>query len=142
MDKELSIKFNEEVHRYRNALLFHAKQSEWDIFKSNAGSLFDYIESIEMSEFKRRFVRVMKILSVVLLFMVAVIWQITVYPELEKVKDVILLLSIAGCCFGVYFFFNFRIYLKSKVKLYEKRKQKFIREVENDFREMTVSIAA
>ena len=55
MNQELNQLFSEEVNRYKNALLFCAKQCEWETFKINAGRLFDYVESIEMSELERKF---------------------------------------------------------------------------------------
>jgi len=62
MKRELNERFNYEVDRYRKALLFYAKQCQWDTFKANAGRLFDYVESIEMSEIERRFFNISKII--------------------------------------------------------------------------------
>jgi len=48
MDHEFAHRINEEIERYRNALLHYAKQCEWESFKSKAGALFDYLEKIEL----------------------------------------------------------------------------------------------
>ncbi len=41
MNKELNRAFNEEITGYKNALLHYAKRCEWEMFKDNAGRLFD-----------------------------------------------------------------------------------------------------
>lgn len=48
MDREFANKINEEIERYKNALLHYAKQCERQSFKSKAGMLFDYLEAIEL----------------------------------------------------------------------------------------------
>ncbi|HTP03547.1 MAG TPA: hypothetical protein VMM54_00140, partial [Nitrospirota bacterium] len=65
MDLEFAHRINEEIERYRNALLHHAKQCEWESFKSKAGALFDYLEKIELSEIQRKFFRMFKIILIV-----------------------------------------------------------------------------
>jgi hypothetical protein len=141
MKRTLSDKFNHEVNKYKNSLLFCAKQSEWDTFKEHAGRLFDYVESIEVSEFERRFFRIFKTVLGFLLLAVIVILKMNpdMYPGLANIKDKMIVLAVAGCCFEVYFFYNFRMYMKGKTLYYKKRRQKFIYNIENDFKEMDVS---
>jgi hypothetical protein len=141
MDSELRKRFNEEINRYRNALLFYAKKCEWDTFKINAGKLFDYVESIEISEIEREFFRITKILLFVVFLMVILVYKMnpSVYPGLEKIKDIVTLIAIGSCGFEVYFFFSFRMYMQNKSIFYKKRKERFIRDIENDFRNMVLS---
>ena len=88
MDKELYRKFNEEIHRYRKALLFYANKCDWSRFKDNAGRLFDYCESIEALEIEKKFFRITKGIVAVLVFMVIFILKINpdVYPDLARVN--------------------------------------------------------
>ena len=55
MKSEREKQFNHDVETYRKALLYHARISDWEAFKANAGSMFDYVEAIEYSELERRF---------------------------------------------------------------------------------------
>lgn len=144
MRKEMNDKINEEVVRYKKALIFYAKQCEWDTFKVKAGKLFDYLEYIEMSEFERKFFNISKIIAAVLIFMVLLIIKINpgAYPGLVKVKELMILLAIGGCCFEVHFLFNFRMYKKGKTIYYKKRRERFIRDIERDFRDIIIPALA
>ncbi|NIQ14626.1 MAG: hypothetical protein GTO02_09565 [Candidatus Dadabacteria bacterium] len=137
MKKELIKAFNEEVHRYRNTLACCAEKSEWDVFKVNAGKLFDYIESIEMIEIESKFFRISKIILFVLLLMVVFIFRmnIDIYPEMARIKELAFLGAVAGSCFQLYFFLNFRMYMEHKMTFYKKRRERFIRNIERDFKE-------
>ncbi|MGE5750903.1 MAG: hypothetical protein ACM30F_02100, partial [Nitrospirota bacterium] len=73
MDQEFANRINEEVERYKNALLRDAKESEWQSFKSKAGKLFDYLEAIELSEIQRKFSRMFKVIFVVLVMIIVII---------------------------------------------------------------------
>lgn len=144
MDNELYKRFNEEVNRYKNSLLFYAKKCEWETFKVNAGRLFDYVESIETSVIEKKFIRITKMILAVLFFIVVLIFKMNpdMYPELARVKELMILMAIAGCCFEVYFFYNFRTYMRSKTVFYKKRRERFIRDIERDFKHMTFPMAA
>ena len=144
MKREIHNKFNEEVNRYRKALLFHAKKCDWGTFKLNAGRLFDYVEAIEMSEIERRFFAITKGVVAILFFMVLFIVKMNphLYPQLERLNELMTIAAVAVCCFEVYFFYNFRIYMTTKTALYNKRRETFIRDIEQDFREMALSAAA
>ena len=136
MKKSMHHKFNEEINRYKNSLLFYARKCDWDTFKVNAGRLFDYVESYEMSAIEQEFFRISKIIVLVLLLAVVLIFKLNpgIFPEAERLKEIMTLFAIAGCCFEVYFFFNFRKYMQGKTYYYKKRREKFIRNIERDFR--------
>ncbi|RJQ45950.1 MAG: hypothetical protein C4538_07480 [Nitrospiraceae bacterium] len=140
MTEELNRTFNDEVNRYRNALLFYAKKCDWDTFKVNAGRLFDYIEKIEMSEIERRFFKISKIIVSILAVITLFIFKIDpdIYPALARLKEIIVILAVSGCCFEVFFFLNFRMYMKQKISFYKKRRERFITDIERDFKEIVV----
>lgn len=140
MEKELNTKVNEEISRYKNTLLFYAKQCDWDTFQEKAGRLFDYAESIEMSEIKRRFLNISKIILAVLCFMLIALFKINpdVYPGLARIHELLLLTAVAICSFEVYFLYVFRMYIKGKSLYYDKRRKEFVINIESDFKNMTV----
>jgi hypothetical protein len=141
MKADLHQKFNDEVTRYKNSLLFYARKCDWETFKVNAGRLFDYVESIEMSEFERRFFNISKIIIIILCLAVAVIFKLNpeLFPEAERIKELLTLSAIAGCCFEIYFFFNFTKYIQGRTAYYKERREKFIRNIENDFRNISLT---
>jgi hypothetical protein len=144
MENELYNKFNEEINRYRNSLLFYAKKCDWDTFKDNAGRLFDYCESFEMSVIEKKVLRITKIILAVLFFMVILIVKMNpnTYPELTRINESMTLIAIATSCFEVFFLYNHRMYIKCKLSCYNKRRERFIMNIQRDFEEMTVSMAA
>lgn len=144
MENELYNKFNEEINRYRNSLLFYAKKCDWDTFKVNAGRLFDYCESFELSVLEKKFFRITKIVLTVLFFMVILIVKMNpnVYPELARVNELMTLAAVLTCFFEVFFMCNYRMYVKGKISCYKKRRERFIKSIQRDFEEMTVSMAA
>lgn len=138
MKKEIADRFNEEVERYRRALLHYARTRDWDTFKKKAGNLFDYVEWIESSELENRFFRIFKSILVVLVAVVIAIvnMDVTVNPDLQRLRNSIILLAIAGSCFELYFYLDFRMYMDVKTTYYRKRRDTFIRNIEKDFREI------
>ena len=144
MTEELNRTFNEEVNRYKNALLFYAKKCDWETFKVKAGKFFDYLESIEMSEIERRFFNISKIIIFILCIVVLFIFKLNPnsYPEIAGVRKLIILAALAGCSFQIYFFYNFRIYMRYKANFYKKRKEKFIRDIERDFKDIVAQTGA
>jgi len=143
MDHELADRINEEIGRYKNALLYYAKQCEWDSFKSKAGMLFDYLEAIELSEIKRKFFRILKIILFVLAICIVIILNISgeAYPALLRFKDSIVIMAIAGSCFELYFFLDFRIYVEHKMFWHKQRREEFMWNMEKDFKEIIVKPA-
>ncbi|RJR17707.1 MAG: hypothetical protein C4581_07440 [Nitrospiraceae bacterium] len=144
MENELYNKFNEEINRYRNSLLFYAKKCDWDTFKDKAGRLFDYVESFEMSVLEKKFFRITKIIIVALCFIVILILKMNpqIYPDLARVNELMTLAALAICGFEVFFLFNYRMYIKGKISCYKKRRERFILNLQRDFEVMTVSMAA
>jgi hypothetical protein len=144
MTEELNRTFNEEVNRYKNALLFYAKKCDWETFKVKAGKFFDYLESIEMSEIERKFFNISKIIIFILCIVVLFIFKLNqnVSPEIAGLRKLIILTALAGCSFEIYFFYNFRLYMRYKANFYKKRKEKFISDIERDFKDIVVQIGA
>lgn len=138
MNNELHKAFNETVHRYRNSLVYYARKCDWDTFKVIAGKLFDYVETIEAAELKRRFFKNFGLVMVVLFCMLVFVLSLdpNSSPGIERLKRVIFLAAIGGSGFEFFFFMNFRIYMKYKSELYKSRKERFIRDIEGDFRDM------
>jgi hypothetical protein len=140
MDQNLANRMNEEIERYKNALLHDAKQCEWQSFKSKAGALFDYLETIELSEIQRKFFRMFKLILVALVMIIVIILKMNgeAYPALLRFKDSLVITAIAGSCFELYFFVDFRLYVEHKVFWYKQRREQFIRNMEKDFKEIIV----
>ncbi len=136
MKKELAEQFNQEVDRYRNALLFCARKCDWESFKAKAGKLFDYVESIEYSELERRFFTVFNSILVILGLAVLALFGVDfeANPELQRLKQSFVAAAIAGSSFEIYFFIDFRMYINIKTSFYKKRRENFIRNMEQDFR--------
>lgn len=139
MDQEFANRINEEVERYKNALLRDAKESEWQSFKSKAGKLFDYLEAIELSEIQRKFSRMFKVIFVVLVMIIVIILKMNgeAYPALLRFKNSMVITAIAGSCFELYFFLDFRLYVE-RMSWYKQRREQFIRDIEEDFKEIIV----
>jgi hypothetical protein len=140
MKEELNKIFNAEVEQYRNSLLYYAKACEWDTFKEKAGRLFDYVESIEMSEIERKFFNISKVIVAVLAIVVVVILKLNMstLPEIAGIKKLIIIMALAGGSFEVYFFLNFKTYMKNKTNFYKKRKERFIIDIDGDFKNISV----
>lgn len=140
MNRSLNKTFDKEVNRYRNSLLFFAKKCDWEAFKSNAGNLFDYIESVEMQEIERKFFRIFKIILGVLFF--AVFFIISINPEtnaeMSRTREIMIIAALAGCCYELYFFISLRFYMKHKMNFHKKRRERFIFNIQGDFRDVIV----
>lgn len=141
MKKELADRFNDNVERYRLALLDNARKSDWDRFKVKAGNLFDYVEVVEVAEIERRFFRIFKSVLVVLIAVIAAIVNMdtAIHPDLEHVRYSITVLAVAGICFEFYTYMTFRSFMIAKSIYKQKRKERFIRGIEQDFREIAFS---
>ncbi len=142
MKKELAERFNENVERYRQALLEHARKCDWDRFKTKAGNLFDYVEIVEGSEIERRFLAIFKSVLVVLVAVIAAIVNMgtSVDPDLQQVRYSITVLAVAGTCFELYAYMTFRSVMIAKSIHRKTRKDRFIRGIEQDFREIAFSV--
>lgn len=141
MKKELADRFSDEVERHRRALLYCARKCDWEAFKAKAGSLFDYVERIEISEIENRFFRIFKSILVVLAAVAAAVMSmdVSIHPNLNQVRYSIIVLGIAGSCFEFYFFLGYKKFMEAKSTYYDERKDRFIKGMEKDFREMTMT---
>ncbi len=140
MKRELAEQFNREVETYRKALLFYARKCDWEEFKAKAGRLFDYVESVELSETERRFSMVFNSLLAVLGLAVLALFGVdfSAHTGLQGMKQVFILTSIAGSTFELYFYLDFRIYREARTSFYGRRRAKFIRGLEQDFQTYAV----
>jgi hypothetical protein len=136
MKKELAEQFSREVESYRKALLFCARESDWEEFKAKAGRLFDYVETIERVELEKRFFSVFSVILAALVLIIIALFSVNfeVSPELMRLKNTILFAAIAASSFELYFFINFRTYAGVRTSLYKERRENFIRNIEKDFR--------
>ena len=136
MKKELAEQFNEEVDSYRNALLYYARKYDWETFKDKAGRLFDYVESIEFKELDRRFFTTFSaILAVLILAVIALVSvDFQVHQELLRLKSGFILSALVGSSFKLCFFIDYRLYVEVKTVNYKKRRDNFIKNIEQDFK--------
>src|SRR5512147_145093 len=128
MERSLEKAFNEEVNKYRTILLSCAKKSEWNTFKMNAGKLFDYVESIEMSVLEKKFYSVSSVIMGLLVIVVVAVWKINpaIHYEIQRVRELMIMAGIGGCSYQFYFFLNFRMYMGGKMTYYKYRRERFI----------------
>jgi len=140
MNRTLHRTFNKEVSQYKNSLLFYAKLCDWETFKSRAGSLFDYIECIEIKEIERKFFKIFKV--ILSLLFITVFFIIIVNPEsnpeMSRIRQIMIIAALAGCCYDLYLFISFRYFMKHKENFYLKRRERFIVEIKSDFRDVIV----
>ncbi len=138
MRKEIGRVFNEEVERYRKALTFAAKTCEWETFKVRAGRLFDYVESVEISEIERKFFRVFMIILLVVILITIVILNADsiLSPHIAKYREKLTIIGLCIGCYELYFILDFKLFMKAKLSCYRQRREHFIRDLEKDFREM------
>ncbi len=136
MKKELAEQFSREVEGYRKALLFCARESNWEEFKAKAGKLFDYVETIERVELERKFFSVFSVILAALVVTVIALFSVNfeVSPESMRLKNTVLFTAIAASGFELYFFINYRTYAGVRTSLYKERRQSFIKNIEKDFR--------
>jgi len=132
--------FNQDVENYRRALLYHARISDWETFKAKAGRMFDYVESIEYSELERRFFKNFNAVLVVLIAIAISLFQVDfeITPELLRIKNLVVFAGILASTFELYFYINYRTYVKVRSTYYAERREKFIRDIEQDFRSYVV----
>jgi len=136
MKRGLEQQFNQDVENYRKALLYHARTSDWETFKAKAGRMFDYVEAIEYSELERRFFKNFNGILAVLIVIAVALFNVdfAVTPELVRLKNAMVLAGLGASSFELYFYLNYRTYIKVKTFHYAERREKFIRNLEKDFR--------
>jgi len=143
MKKKRAEQFSREVESYRRALLFCARESDWEEFKAKAGRLFDYVETIERVELEKRFYLVFSIILAALVLAVIALFSVNfeVSPESMRLKNTVLFTAIAASTFELYFFINYRTYAGVRTSLYKERRENFIKNIEKDFRSFALQTA-
>ncbi len=141
MKKERAKQFSQEVEHYRRALLWCARVRDWDALKTKAGTLFDYVESVERVELERRFYAVFYIVLGALALAVIALCSVNfgVSPALIGLKNSVMLVALMMSGFELYFFYNYRKYAGVRMAVYQKRRENFIRSIEQDFRGFSTS---
>jgi hypothetical protein len=140
MKRQLAERFDQEVENHRKALLYYARKCDWETFEAKAGRLFDYVESIEFMELERRFFTVFNlILGFLILIIIGLLTvDFEVHRELFKFKNSFIMTGLAVSSFELYFFIDYRLYVGVKTRYYKKRRENFIRNIEQDFRGFAV----
>ncbi len=141
MKYEQAQRFNQEVEAYRRALLWSARTSNWEAFKSKAAKLFDYVESVEHIELEKRFFSifyaVLGLLVLVVIALAGVNFEIS--PDLIKLKNTVIVAALATSGFELYFFLNYQWYLSARISIYQERRERFVRAIESDFRGFAIT---
>ncbi len=139
MSRSLHKSINKEVEQYRRALVHFAKAREWETFEKKAGILFDYLETIELMILERKFYSVFITILAVLVGIIAILKADgRFFPMITRYKEYVVLLAAFATCYELYFYLNYRLYVGVKMSRYKKRKEQFIRNIENDFKEYTM----
>ncbi len=136
MEKRLNETFSQEVEKYRRILLSCAAKREWNSFKLNAGKLFDYVESIEMSVLQKKFFRISAVVICLLFLSLVLIIGMGFggQEEITRLRKLMLVTVLSGSSFQLYFFVNYRNYIGLKTTYYRHRRERFIKDIEQDFR--------
>ena len=136
MKRELAERFNQEVENHRKALLYYASNCDWKTFEAKAGRLFDYVESIEFMELERRFFKVFNLILVVLVVAVIALFTVNfeVHQDLLRLKHAFVVSALAVSSYEFFFYFDYRMYINFKSFSFKKRRENFIRNIEQDFR--------
>ena len=97
------------------------------------------METVEAVERERRFFAVFN--SVLALLAAGVLLVLGIGPRLHAAindyRDLAVVLSLAGFGFELFFYMNFRTYVAARMAGFQRRRQVFIRNIENDFRSFT-----
>ena len=136
MDKQFTKRLDNEISRYRKTLDYFAKTCDWKNFHRNAATLFDYLESAELFLLKKKIYQLFDIILIVLAVTFVMLSTLsgTVSPWLMKYWGQ-LALSVAVAIFlGVLFFLELRMYTSFKATRLKKRKEEFIKNMENNFK--------
>ena len=136
MKRGMEKQFNQDVENYRKALVYHARISDWETFKAKAGRMFDYVEAIEYSELERRFYNNFNVILVVLIGIVVALFNVDFWitPEMMRLRNALVLAGLGVSSFELYFYLDYRSYMRVKTVHYAERREKFIRNIESDFR--------
>jgi hypothetical protein len=135
MTGERREQFNQNVERYRRALLYFARISNWETFKDKAGRLFDYLESIEFAELERRFFRNFGAILFVLIAIAVALFEVDFAstPELLRLRDLLVFTGLGIGSYELFFYINYRTYVRVRIGNYSERRERFVKDIEQDF---------
>lgn len=98
------------------------------------------MDAVEYSELERRFFKnfnaILVALIVIVVAMVNVDFAVT--PELMQLKKAMVLAGFGVSSFELYFYLDYRIYRRVKTFHYAERREKFVRNIERDFRSYVI----
>lgn len=137
MDRQMNLAFDQEVESSRRALLYFARQCDWDAFKARAGRLFDYVEQVEAVVREQRFYRLFFAIlaALVLAVMIVTGWNPGEDPRWQDFRRNVIFASLAASSFELFFYMNFRRYVEARASVHRQRREAFIRGIMQDFRE-------
>lgn len=137
MDWKTAQEFNQEVEAYRRSLLYFAQHCDWAEFKVRAGRLFDYVEQMEAMVREQSFFRIFFSVLAFLILLVLVVtgWNPGDDPAGHGYRQNIIFAALAGSGFELFFYAVFRRYVEARTLLARRRREAFIRSLEQDFRE-------
>lgn len=136
MDRQVTRKLDNEISRYRKTLVYFAKTCDWKNFQNRAATLFDYLESVELFLLKKKIYQLFNIIFAVLAvtFLIFTTLSGSVSPLLMKYWGQLALSVAAAIFLGVLFFLELRMYTSIKATRLKKRKEKFIKTIEDNFK--------
>jgi hypothetical protein len=94
------------------------------------------VEAIEYSELERRFFANFNIVLAVLIVIAVALFNVdfAVTPDLMRFKNAMVLAGLGASSFELYFYLNYRTYIRVKTFHNAERRERFIRNIEKDFR--------
>ncbi len=99
--------------------------------------LFDYLESIETSEIRRIFSRIFRVTAAIVLLAGSALGIISSGSNpalLQHYESYLIVLIFSGILFLVWFHMDYRIITGLKASRRSRRRDKFVRNIEDDFR--------
>jgi len=136
MDKQFAGKLDTQISRYKQALTYFAKTCDWEVFKLNASTLFDYLESVELYLVKRKFHHLLEIIFMALVLALVLFSALgnSLSPTLIRYRSPLGLTAVSGFLVEMILLFELRLYMNVKTSHQKERKEQFIRNIEDDFR--------
>jgi hypothetical protein len=102
------------------------------------------VETVETAERERRFYQVFgSVLAVLMAAVIAIVAvEPGVHPGWPNYRNLLVLASVLGSSFELYFFINFRTYVDQRILCCRKRREAFLQCIERDFRRNRAEPAA
>jgi hypothetical protein len=85
---------------------------------------------------EKKFFRISGVVMCILFLSVALIvgMSFDIKEEIIRIRKLMILAALMGSSFQLYFFVNFWRYMGQKMTYYERRRERFIKNIEQDFR--------